>query len=61
MGEYELCISGAQNQINYGNYSLDYTKNRMQINVSTLPNGIYIATITERNGLTKETLKFIKE
>lgn len=61
VGEYELCISGAQNQINYGKYSLDYTKNRMQINVSTLPNGIYIATITERNGLTKETLKFIKE
>lgn len=60
-GEYYLCITGAQNQMNYGKYPLDCTKKMIQINVSDLPQGIYVATITERNGQTKESVKFIKE
>lgn len=60
-GEYYLCITGAQNQMNYGKYTLDCTKKMIQINVSDLPQGIYVATITERNGQTKESVKFIKE
>lgn len=60
-GQYELCITGAQNWLNYGKYSIDSTKKEMRINVSHLPQGIYIATITERNGRTKESVKFVKE
>ena len=60
-GEYYLCITGAQNQQNYGNYPLDCTKRMTQINVSDLPQGIYVATIIERNGQTRESVKFIKE
>jgi len=33
----------------------------VRINVSPLPQGIYIATITERNGQIKESAKFVKE
>ena len=60
-GQYELCISGAQNWLNFGKYSIDSTKKEVRINVSHLPQGIYIATITERNGQIKESAKFIKE
>ena len=60
-GQYELCITGAQNWLNYGKYSIDSTKKEMRINVSHLPQGIYVATITERNGQTKESVKFVKE
>lgn len=60
-GQYELCITGAQNWLNYGKYSIDSTKKEVRINVSHLPQGIYIATITERNGQIKESVKFIKE
>ena len=60
-GQYELCITGVQNWLNYGKYSIDSTKKEMRINVSHLPQGIYVATITERNGQTKESVKFVKE
>ena len=60
-GQYELCISGAQNWLNFGKYSIDSTKKEVRINVSHLPQGIYIATITERNGQIKESAKFVKE
>ena len=60
-GQYELCITGAQNWLNYGKYSIDSTKKEVRINVSHLPQGIYIATITERNGQIKESVKFVKE
>ena len=60
-GQYELCITGAQNWLNYGKYSIDSTKKEIRINVSHLPQGIYVATITERNGQTKESVKFVKE
>ena len=60
-GQYELCITGTQNWLNYGKYSIDSTKKEMRINVSHLPQGIYIATITERNGQIKESVKFVKE
>ena len=60
-GQYELCITGAQNWLNYGKYSIDSTKKEMRINVSHLPQGIYVATITERNGQIKESVKFVKE
>lgn len=60
-GQYELCITGVQNWLNYGKYSIDSTKKEMRINVSHLPQGIYVATITERNGQIKESVKFIKE
>lgn len=60
-GQYELCITGVQNWLNYGKYSIDSTKKEMRINVSHLPQGIYVATITERNGQAKESVKFVKE
>lgn len=60
-GQYELCITGVQNWLNYGKYSIDSTKKEMRINVSHLPQGVYVATITERNGQIKESVKFIKE
>ena len=60
-GQYELCITGVQNWLNYGKYSIDSTKKEMRINVSHLPQGIYVATITERNGQIKESVKFVKE
>ena len=60
-GQYELCITGTQNWLNYGKYSIDSTKKEVRINVSHLPQGIYIATITERNGQIKESVKFVKE
>lgn len=60
-GQYELCITGVQNWLNFGKYSIDSTKKEVRINVSHLPQGIYIATITERNGQTKESVKFVKE
>lgn len=60
-GEYYLCITEAQNQMSYGKYPLDCTKRMIQINVSDLSQGIYVATITERNGQARESVKFIKE
>lgn len=60
-GEFDLYITGAQNQTNYGKYALDRTKKVMVVNVSGLPRGIYIATIVEKDGQTVESVKFIKE
>lgn len=60
-GEYSLVITGVQNQMTYGKYALDCTRKEMKIDVSNMPQGIYIATVTERNGLMKESVKFVKE
>ena len=45
----------------YGKYALDCTRKEMKIDVSNMPQGIYIATVTERNGPMKESVKFVKE
>lgn len=59
--EYDPCTAGAQNQMNYGKYHVGSAKKEMRINVSNLSPGIYIVTVMERNGNTKETAKFVKE